>query len=144
MQMKQFKKLLSFIACFVLIAAVALFITSCKDNTNLSDVSPQIEASSLGEGDKQFSFCVADAQGTQWLFEIHTNKTTVGEALMELGLIEGEQGPYGLYVKKVNGIALSYEKDGKYWAFFINGEYATSGVDMTEIDENAEYMFKAQ
>jgi len=32
-----------------------------------------------------------------------------------------------------------YDVDQTYWAFYINGEYAVSGVDTTDIDENAVY-----
>ena len=59
-----------------------------------------------------------------------------------MGIIEGEQGPYGLYVKAVNGVYADYDTDGAYWAFYINGEYAETGVDMTEIDETAVYSFR--
>ena len=54
-------------------------------------------------------------------------------------LIEGEEGPFGLYVKKVNGVEADFDKDGTYWAFYINGEYAMSGVDTTKITEGEQY-----
>lgn len=72
-------------------------------------------------------------------FTIHTDKDTVGEALLEHELIDGEDGAYGLYVKKVNGITADYDVDQSYWAFYINGEYAMTGVDMTEIVEGDTY-----
>ena len=61
-----------------------------------------------------------------------------------MGLISGEDGAYGMYVKNVNGTTLDYDKDGKYWAFYINDEYAVSGVDKTKIDESAKYSFRAE
>ena len=72
-------------------------------------------------------------------FTIHTDKDTVGAALMEHGLIAGEEGAYGLYVKVVNGITADYDVDQSYWSFYINGEYAMTGVDATTIDESAVY-----
>ena len=72
-------------------------------------------------------------------FTIHTDKETVGDALLEHELISGEEGAYGLYIKVVNGITADYDVDQSYWAFYVNGEYAMSGVDMTEIDEGAIY-----
>ena len=71
---------------------------------------------------------VVDKEGTETSFEIHTDKKMVGEALQECGLLEGEDGPYGLYVKTVNGITADYDVDQTYWAFYINGEYAMTGV----------------
>lgn len=72
-------------------------------------------------------------------FTIHTDKETVGEAMFEHGLISGDQGEFGLYIKAVNGITADYNVDQSYWAFYVNGEYALSGVDMTTIDETAKY-----
>ena len=60
---------------------------------------------------------------------------------MDEGLIEGEDGPYGLYVKKVNGIVADYDVDQSYWAFNINGEYAMTGVDVTDIVDGDTYSF---
>ena len=77
-------------------------------------------------------------------FEIHTDKEIVGEALLELELIEGEEGDFGLFVKAVNGIVADYDVDGTYWAFYVNGEYAMSGVDTTIIEEGTSYMFKVE
>ncbi len=100
------------------------------------------EKTSVGEGSTVFEFSVI-YDGTETPFEVHTDKTTVGEALIELGLLDGEGGPYGLYVKTVNGITLDFNIDGMYWAFYINGEYAMSGVDTTPITEGEKYAFKA-
>ena len=57
---------------------------------------------------------------------------------------EGEDGQYGLYVKTVNGITADYDVDGTYWAFYINGEYAMSGVDVTDIAAGSTYAFKVE
>ena len=70
---------------------------------------------------------------------IHTDKTTVGEALQEHNLLEGEESQYGLFVKKVNGIVADYDVDQYYWAFYVNGEYAMTGVDTTNIEEGVTY-----
>ena len=59
-------------------------------------------------------------------------------------LIVGEDGPYGLYIKTVNGITLDYDKDGKYWAFYENGKYAAKGASETEIVSGTTYSFKAE
>lgn len=102
------------------------------------------DGSSLGEGSTKFSFTVTDKDGNETHLEIHTDKETVGDALLELGLIAGDDGDYGLYVKTVNGITADYDTDGVYWAFYVNGEYATSGVDSTPVTEGADYAFKVE
>ena len=68
----------------------------------------------------------------------------MGAALLELGLVDGEDSEFGLYIKTVNGITLDYDKDGKYWAFYINGEYAMTGVDATPIEDGAIYALVAE
>lgn len=93
---------------------------------------------------RTFPFSVVDAEGNRTDFTIETDKETVGEALVAEGLIEGEEGIYGLYVKTVNGITADYDTDGTYWAFYINDEYASSGVDQTPITDGESYTFKVE
>ena len=143
----KFKKYLPTLICAMLIAAIALFASGCNNATppvteeKSSVEAPEINATVLGEGEKSFFFTVTDGEGNETAYEIHTDKTLVGEALQELGLIEGEEGQYGLYVKKVNGITADYDTTGTYWAFYIGGNMAPTGVDMTEIVEGESYGF---
>ena len=143
MKRNSLRKWLSVIGCMVLIAALALTITGCGSNKNEAPVVPEgnKEVLDMGTGDTTFEFSVVDLEGNETRYLIHTDETTVGAALLKLGLLEGEEGPYGLYVKKVNGISAIYEEDGTYWAFYENGEYALTGVDLTEIDPNVAYSF---
>lgn len=152
MKMTQLKKMLSVIVCIVLIAAVALLSSGCNDNKNITDpVSSGIDqtvtdtkVTKVGNGATQFEFTVVDTSGKETKFQVSTDKTTVGAALLDAGLIAGEESTYGLYVKTVNGITLDYDADGKYWAFYVNGEYAMSGVDTTDIVSGDVYSFKAE
>lgn len=134
----------------VLLAVMALGITGCNGNNGskqeaVSDEQTVWEDGSvLGEGSRQFTLTVADQDGNETKFEIHTDQETVGDALTEIGLISGEEGEYGLYVKTVNGVTADYDKDGVYWAFYINGEYAATGVDTTAIEEGNSYSFKIE
>ena len=141
------KKLLSFILCMVLIAAMALIASGCNANKNdPADTTeqPEVEVTKLGEGQTLFYFTVIEKDGKETKFEIKTDKTTVGDALLELNLIEGEAGNPGFYVKKVNGITADYDVDKTYWAFYVNGEYALSGVDTTTVEAGATYTFKVE
>ena len=151
------KKFFTSFICVVLMVAMALFAMGCNSNqpngsnaeVELVDTEERNDAGNdnvtvLGEGANLFEFTVVDKEGTESVFEIHTEKEVVGEALLELELIAGEEGAYGLYVKTVNGITADYDTDGTYWAFYVNGEYATSGVDTTAIKEGESYMFKVE
>lgn len=145
MKTTNLKKVLSVLLITLLIAASALIISGCNDNTTSSDfVASADYAIELGEGSTSFNFSVFDIEGKETLFLIKTDKKTVGEALLENKLIAGEESQYGLYVKTVNEITLDYNSDGYYWSFYINGKYAISGVDSTEIAPNTTYSFKAE
>lgn len=164
MQKKCKKKLLSLILSTMLIVAMAFSMTACGDNNQeLPNTEGQSQAGGteqdsqgdaqggtenqltenvLGEGAVVFDFVVVDKDGNETKFEIHTDKTTVGDALLEHELIAGEEGAYGLYVKTVNGITADYDVDQTYWAFYINDEMAMTGVDATEVEAGAVYSFK--
>lgn len=141
--MKRNNKLLTLILCMVLIAAMAL--TGCGNKDAAAMESTTYESgSTIGQGATKFTFTVTDGEGNESAFTVLTDKTTVGEALLDTGIIAGEDGDYGLYVKSVNGIPADFETDGTYWAFYIDGEYAMSGVDVTEITPGAAYAMKVE
>lgn len=122
----------------VLTAAMALGMTAC------TKISPDAASSTAQTTQMEFTFKVVDDKGNEETFSIKTDKTIVGEALLEKGLIAGEQGDYGLYVKTVNNITADFDTDKTYWAFYINDEYAMTGVDVTEIENGATYTFKIE
>ena len=154
MQKTVITKLLSLLLTLVLIAAMALLVTGCDSkggdaSSVLSEQTSSITSDKgdenlLGEGKTTFNFKVVDLEGKTTSYQIKTDKTIVGEALLELKLIAGEEGAYGLYVKTVNGVTVDYDKDGKYWAFYEGDNYAAKGVDLTTITEGATYSFKAE
>ena len=151
MRVKNNKKLVSWLLCMMLIVAMALTTVGCgTDEQNGGQPAAENASSAdsnvtvLGEGKTQFHFTVVDKGGNATAFEIHTDKEMVGEALLELNLITGDEGPYGLYVKSVNGITADYDVDQTYWAFYVNDAYATSGVDVTPIEAGAKYAFKVE
>ncbi len=119
-------------------SAAAPETTAPTDSTVPSDVIVK------GEGKIVFKFNVLGKDGKEVKFEIHTDKTSVGEALQEVDLIQGEMGDYGLYVKTVNGETLDYNKDQMYWAFYVDGQYALKSADQTEINPDSVYLFKAE
>ena len=128
------KKLLSMILCVVLVAAMALFATGCMENGTEEATGESVS----------FTVIVVDLEGKETTYEITTTETTVGVALMAEELLAGEEGPYGLYIKEVAGIPLDWDTDGKYWAVYVDSEYALSGVDSLAVTEGAVYTFKPE
>lgn len=134
MKHNNFKKLLTLVMALVLMAAMALTFTGCgSKETNTAETVAQDAAVTT------FTLTVTDLEGNESTFDITTSKTMLGDALLEKGLIAGDEGDYGLYITAVNGITADWDKDQTYWAFYIDGEYALTGVDSTEIDPNATY-----
>lgn len=131
------------LVCVLAIAAMAICTFGCEKKSTTLDVDTSgATVTEIGEGATTFDFEVIDGDEKVTKFKVSTDKKTVGEALLDVQLIEGEDGAYGLYVKKVNGIVADYDVDKTYWSFFINGEMAMTGVDGTEIEEGAVYSFK--
>ena len=146
------KVLLSLVLCLALLAAAALStaaVAEAAEKTAEESVilltGTQEEPVVLGEGQLAFLFRVIDPEANESWFEIHTDSENVGEALLSAGLIEGAETEYGLYVTSVVGIELIWsEENPVYWAFYVNDEYAQTGVDSTPVEADAVYMFKAE
>ena len=133
---KTMKVSISILLCFVFLLCLA----SCNtvDKTGVWENATYRRDMSFGEGAK--TVVVEVEVGEQSItFTLQTDKETVGAALLEHELIAGEEGAYGLYVKVVNGMTADFDVDQSYWAFYINGETAMNGVDMTPIEEGAVY-----
>lgn len=132
----------------VLIAAMALCMTACNETKGGASSTPALAVTDtvkeIGEGGTQFSLTVTDGEGNTQKYTVNTDEKTVGAALLNLGVIEGDDGPYGLYIKKVNGITADYDTDGTYWSFYVDGAYATKSADQTEITAGSEYSFKVE
>ena len=161
------KKMQSLLLCMMLIVAMAFTAVGCnskkesgveenavaveetvensvEESTAAVEEAVENEVEVLGEGETMFLFTVVDKDENETNYEIHTDKDVVGDALLDLELIAGEDGDFGLYVKTVNGITADYDVDQTYWAFYVNGEYAMSGVDTTEVEEGVSYAFKVE
>lgn len=125
----------------IILALIFVFaLVSCNtvEKTGVWENATYRKDTEFGEGSKTVMVEVK-AEDQSVIFTIKTDENTVGAALLENELIAGEEGQYGLYVKVVNGITADYDIDQSYWAFYIDGEYAMSGVDTTEITEGAKY-----
>lgn len=100
----------------------------------------------IGEGEKHIYVTATDSVNQELIgtFEFYTDAENIGDALSEYGFISGDDGDYGLYVKVVNGVKAEYETDGTYWAFYVNGDLATTGVSSTPVEDEMSYMFQIE
>ena len=133
------KKTITSSVAIIISLVFILCLASCtSDLEKVWEDATYKEDITLGEGAKT-AVVEVKAGDQKVTFTIKTDKDTVGAALLEHGLIAGDQGAYGLYVKTVNGMLADYDVNQSYWAFYINGEMAMTGVDGTEIVEGAVY-----
>lgn len=142
------KKTMTKLLALVLALVMVLALSACgqqkaeDNNDNGAQITlPVADGADIGSGAVSFTTSVTGKDGKAISFTVHTDKETVGEALLELGIIAGDTTEYGLYVKSVNGETADYDTDGAYWAFYIGDQYAPVGVDMASIEEGATYGF---
>ena len=151
MRKPDLKNWLSLVLCLALLAAAARCTVSLAEaatepaeETVILMTGTKEEPVVLGEGEKKFPFQVIDPEGNESWFLVNTDAETVGEALLDNGLVAGSETEYGLYVQSVCGIELVWtEESPVYWAFYMNDDYAQTGVDSTPIEEGVIYSFRA-
>jgi len=155
-----FSKILKSSVVFVLIAAMALALFSCAGKTDDETEAPVIsgeitvgddttdstESDSAAESTNAeiqrkhtINVVIVDDKGQKLNFEVKTDADNLGDALIGAGLVKGEQGDYGLYIKYVCDIRADYEQDGAYWQLTKGGEYLMTGADSTPIADGETY-----
>jgi len=138
----------------LLLMALLLIAAACGTAGNHSAQQPQgqaneaaptenslISAQSIGGGARVFRLEVTDGEGNVNAWNVNTDEMTVGDALLGVGLIDGDVSDFGLMVTHVSGTRADYVEDGAWWAFYIDGEMAMAGVDATDIEEGVTYAF---
>lgn len=92
------------------------------------------------EGSKTLTIEIVHGNGESKEFTIRTDAEYLGQALMEneeLGVI-GEDGPYGLYIKEVDGEKAS-DAEQTFWSVSLSGESLMVGADQQPIADGEHY-----
>ncbi len=87
----------------------------------------------------KFTVTVVHKDGSSKDFTYETDEEFLGPVLVEDGLIQGNDGPYGLEITTVDGEQAIYNTDKAYWALYEGEEYALQGIDTTPIVDGAVY-----
>ena len=125
---------------FVLSSAFAL--VACLDENGDANESTEAPATTeekeleIAEDSNLITITleVVYPDGSSKEFTIATDpENNLRKALEGEGLIAGEEGPYGLYVKVVDGVTADYDVDQSYWSLSKDGEMLMTGVDTTPI-----------
>ena len=112
--------------------------SGASEATGLWANATYLEDTTFGEGAKTVTVKVIVEDKTV-TFTIKSDAEMLGDALLEHGLIAGEESAYGLYVKVVNGITADYDVDRSYWSFSKGGEEMMTGVDGTAFADGEAY-----
>lgn len=88
---------------------------------------------------KTITVTVVRKDGTKQDYIYETDEAFVGPVLEKEGLIEGNAGPYGMEIIKVEGVQAVYAQDKAYWAVFEGEEYALQGIDTTPAVDGGVY-----
>ena len=135
------KKISNVSISIILALTLCMLCISCggnKEDKDIWETAIYTEDTTVGSGSKSVIVQVV-AEEKSVTFTVNTDAETVGGALSENELIAGENGPYGLYVKEVNGIIADYNVNQSYWSFYKDGEYMQTGVDKTEFSDGEHY-----
>jgi len=126
--MKQSKKTgliaVLLLLALVIAAAVAYFV-----------FVPQIKASA---DVKNINVTVLHSEGQEKVFQLETRAETLGEALVEAGLITGEEGPYGIYILTVDGETVD-ESLQQWWCLTKGGQQHNHSADSTVLTDGDAY-----
>lgn len=125
---KSWKK--TVIGCIAVVALIAVFA-----------VIWYFAAPKPTEGAKTLTIEVVNDKEETVSYEVHTDAEYLRQAMEETeGLtFSGTESEYGLMVDTVNGLTADYSTDGAYWAFYVNGEYCSLGIDSQPVTDGETY-----
>ena len=135
------KKTVQKITAILILILSIISLASCRDTVDaegLWESATYRRDMTFGKGEKTVTVEVKAGEDSI-TFTIKSDEKYLGDALTAHGLIEGEMGAYGLYVKKVNGMLADYDVDQSWWGFYKNGEYMMVGVDSAEFASGEHY-----
>ena len=121
---------------FVLSASFSLVSCLNENDDDIKESETPVSTSAETPEDKRITITleVVGPDGSSKEFVIKTDpENNLRKALEGEGLISGEEGAYGLYVKVVDGITADYDVDQSWWGLYKDGEMLMTGVDTTPI-----------
>lgn len=134
------------IVSFALLLCMTLLLSACGSREVLPQVwedATYTEDTTMGEGSKKVDVYVTAADKSVKL-TVKTDEEKLGAALLALGIIEGDMGEFGIYIKVVNGMTADYDVDASWWGFnkvLPDGTRETmmTGVDGVTISDGEAY-----
>lgn len=93
------------------------------------------------EGKYKITVEVVDDQGEIKNYRSSTDAEVLYDALLEIdGLtLDGYDSDYGFYITGVNGLTADFDTNGACWSLYVNGEYASYGVESQPLADGDTY-----
>lgn len=85
------------------------------------------------DGEKTITVTVVHKDGSEKPFTCKTTEENLGPVLLAEKIVEGEMGPYGLFITAADGEIADYNVDGGWWAVYKGDEQTTTGADQVVI-----------
>ncbi len=128
------------IISMILLLILCFSISGCNAETNADLWQDAIYTrdTSLGSGRKTFTLEVV-AGDRSVTFTINTDKENLQDALLDERLVEGDNGQFGLYIKKVNGITADYGVNGAFWSLCMDNTPLETGVAGVKVQGGEKY-----
>lgn len=111
------------------------------DGSQTSSVLIIEDKKELGDATKAKTITVlVDHGGPITTVTLHTDAKMLADALTESGLVQGEDGDYGLMILTVDGDTADYAKEKTWWKLCdAEGNMTPSGASSTEIKDGDTY-----
>lgn len=139
-QLRILSLILALLMGLALVACTPTETPNTNTNTNTGSVSASDDnANSNVENTVTITVDVVGKDEKTTTFTIKTAEEFLRGALEQENLVQGEDGPYGLYISHVNGEQAIYEVDGAYWAVYEGDVAAMTGVDQIKIADGGHY-----
>ena len=90
-------------------------------------------------GSKAYTVTVIHKDGTEKVFECRTDEEYLAGALLEEGLVSGEDSQYGLTIITVDGEDAVWATDNAYWAIWVGEEMAMTGASEIPVYDGSAY-----
>ena len=130
---KNFSRALAVLLALTFVLSMAFTLVSCSNDDENGEESATPITITLE---------VVGPDGSSKKHTVNTDSSkNLRQALEGAGLISGDEGPYGMYVKVVDGITADYNVDQSYWMLSKGGEMLMSGVDSTPITDGDHFEF---
>ena len=90
-------------------------------------------------GSKAYTVTVVHKDGSVKEFSYRTDEEYLAGALLEEGLVSGEDSQYGLTIITVDGEDAVWATDNAYWAIWIGEEMAMTGASETPVYDGSSF-----